>query len=327
MQQHAADFLNSRSDPSYVWQQQQRKFFAPEDGARSNHLGYWEGIHFPLPSLDFWHVQCLQGSEKQSSTTGPESQNALHMPSALHWWVFQHPCTGQQQKNWASHCQFGPNLVSSAIQLTSQGKPSLPSLCASSHVGFFVVVLGLFFKLVEQHQPNRGETEPFLTLNTLNLSNSRLYLKYHKKKRELCYPTNMHCVPWSGASPQARDPQHLRDQEHKGGCSATSHCLHNTDSQSYWGGKAPLGIAKSNPLPKSRVPQRRLLRAVSKWVLMISKKCSITCYNSNLCSVITIIIKRGLSLFLLFSFYFTSLCLMLIFFSNLFRSSHWLEIN
>lgn len=54
-----------------------------EDGLESSHLGHWEGVYLPFPALDFWRVQCLQGSEKQSSSTGPESQKALHRTSAL----------------------------------------------------------------------------------------------------------------------------------------------------------------------------------------------------------------------------------------------------
>lgn len=81
---------------------------------------------------------------------------------------------------------------------------------AHLHNGFFLG-FGVFSILVEQHQPNTGETEPSPTLNTFNLSDSCLYLRYHKKKRELCYPIYMYCVPRSGASPQARDPQHVRD--------------------------------------------------------------------------------------------------------------------
>lgn len=113
-----------------------------------------------------------------------------------------------------------------------------------------LLFFGVYFILVEQHQANTSETKSFPTLNTFSLSDSCLDLRYHKKKRELCYPIQLYCVPWSGASPQARDPQHWRDPKQKGGCSA-SHHLHHTDWQNHWGGKAPLGITKSNPLPKA----------------------------------------------------------------------------
>lgn len=49
---------------------------------------------------------------------------------------------------------------------------------------FTVVFLGFcgFFMLVEQHQPNTGETDPFPTLHASNLFDSRLYLRNHRKE-------------------------------------------------------------------------------------------------------------------------------------------------
>lgn len=122
-----------------------------------------------------------------------------------------------------------------------------------------------------------------------------------KDKRTVVPHTHVLCT-LVRSFPTSKSCRHLRDWEHKGGCSARSHYLHNTDSQDYWGGRAPLGITKSNPLPKSRAPQRRLLRAMSRWDLMISKKCSITYYISYLSSVITLITNRRL--WFLFFFFF-----------------------
>lgn len=118
--------------------------------------------------------------------------------------------------------------------------------------------------------------------------------------RELCYPIYS---SWSGASPQARDPQHLRDQEHKGGCSATSHYLHNTDSQNYWGGKALLGITKSNPLPKAGSLRGGCLGPCPGGFWWSPRNA--VWHISYLCSVITLITKRGGGC-LFFSFLFPS---------------------
>lgn len=151
------------------------------------------GVHFPLPSLDLWHVQYLQGSDKQSSTTGPESQNALHGLQLF---------SGENSKIqvWGSSKRTGLPIVSLyliwSVQLLSlQAKANHKySPYEHLHSGFFGF-WGFFFMLVEQHQPNTGETEPFPTLHASNLFDSCLYLRYHKKKRELCYSVYVYCVP------------------------------------------------------------------------------------------------------------------------------------
>lgn len=112
----------------------------------------WATFHF-LPSLDFWHVQGLQSSEKPSCTTGPESQNALHRTSTLHWQIFQDPCPGEQQKNWASHCQFESNLVSSAVQF----QPGQTINTVPVPIFTVLVVLFLRFFLYWQNSINPAE--------------------------------------------------------------------------------------------------------------------------------------------------------------------------
>lgn len=71
-----------------------------------------------------------------------------------------------------------------------------------------------------------------------------------KDKRTVVPHTHVLCT-LVRSFPTSKSCLHLRDWEHKGGCSARSHYLHNTDLQDYWGGRAPLGITKSNPLPKA----------------------------------------------------------------------------
>lgn len=50
------------------------------------------------------------------------------------------------------------------------------------------------------------------------------------------------------------------------------------------------GDQQVQPPAWSRVPQRRLLRAKSRWVLMTSKKCSVTYFISYFYSVIMLIV-------------------------------------
>lgn len=140
-----------------------------------------------------------------------------------------------------------------------------------------LLVLGLI--LVEQHQPSRGETEPLPTLNTLHLPDSCLY-------------RDENCVsPYACPVNPAQELPHKQEIPAFKGLRAQGWMQCNTDSQNYWGGKAPLRITKPIPCLK----QGPSKEAVSRWALMISKKCSITYHISYLWSVITLTTNRGLS--------------------------------
>lgn len=151
---------------------------------------------------------------------------------------------------------FVPNPVTLAVQFTHHG------ITINMLPPSILTLVFLWFFLVEQHQPNTDEINPSppCTCWTWELFNSCLYLAYHKKNPELHYLLHTPCLPWSGAFPQIKDHWHLRAQELLGRCSARSPALHKTDSQNYWGGKAPLDVwydttTLSNPLPKAGSPK------------------------------------------------------------------------
>lgn len=298
-------------------------------GLESNHLDHWEGVHFPLSSLDFWHVQCLQDSEKQTPTT---DLNPRMLPTGPQLFSDDY----SRIHVWGNSKRTGPPIVTLhliwSVQLFRANYKYSPY--AHLHSGIFVVVLWGLFYIGRTAASSQQRWDWILPHSEhIQLVWLLLYLRYDKKKRELCYPIHMYCVPWSGASPQARDPQHFRDQEQR--VDVVEQVTTRSDWQNYWGGKAPLGITKSNPLPKAGSLKGLRAISMSRWLLMISKKCSITYYISYLCNtnVIMLIMKRGLVFcwFFFFLLFFPSclhsFCSMLMFFRDLFWSSHWLEIN
>lgn len=203
-------------------------------------------------------------------------QDALHRTSALHWWVFQDPHPGEQQRAGPPTVSLDPIWAVQLLSLQARANHK-QSPCVDLHSA---AVVGFGF--------NIGRTAPTQQRWDRTLA--------HPEHTPLAWLLSVqrqeNCVsPYACPVNPAQELPHKQEIPAFKGLRAQGWMQCNTDSQNYWGGKAPLRITKPIPCLK----QGPSKEAVSRWALMISKKCSITYHISYLWSVITLTTNRGLS--------------------------------